>query len=329
MPLKTPRFWYPDKDDKISFKEKLLAPASMLYQSVHRTLQKTKKAQVAPIPVICVGNITAGGSGKTPVAIAISKLLASKNTDLNVYFLTRGYGGKIKNAKVIRGDEISLSVGDEPLILSRQRKTIVSPNRYEGALLAHEEGAQCIIMDDGLTNKTIKKDITFMVIDGKQGIGNGKTIPAGPLREPFEHGLQQTDAIIIIGEDAQNIKQKLPINLPVFHATIKADTRNLDKNKEYIAFSGIGLPDKFRKTLKDNEIKIIEFIEFPDHHKYTEKQIERIIEKAHQSNAKVITTEKDYVRLEENQKRQIGTLPIEIEWQTPKSVYEYIAKVLA
>ncbi len=324
MPLKTPKFWYPENQDKIPFPAALLAPLSALYQRAHMALQSSKVTQSVPVPVICVGNITAGGSGKTPVCIAIAKLLKQQNPDINLFFLTRGYGGKKTKPRRIEGHELSSDVGDEPLILAQHVKTIVSPVRHEGARVAYDQGAQYVIMDDGLLNKALKKDISFMVIEGSLGIGNGKTIPSGPLREPFERGLNHADAIIIIGEDRHNIKQKLPVNYPVFKAAIKAQTEGLDKTAPYLAFAGIGIPQKFKNTLEEHGFKIVEFQEYPDHYPYTKSEIESIIKSAKNQGAKIITTQKDHVRVSNEFKNQIEILPIEIEWAEPEKLLQYL-----
>lgn len=328
MPLKTPKFWYPKKSEATSLHATLLMPVSALYQAAHKFLKSNQVTQKAPIPLICVGNITAGGSGKTPVCIAIAELIQNKRPDLNVVFLTRGYGGKQDQPKRIEGHETASDVGDEPLILAKHATTVVSSLRHNGACTAHDHGAELIIMDDGLINDTLYKDLSLLVIDGETGIGNGKTLPSGPLREPFETGLTYADAIIIIGKDKHGLKQKIADAKPILAGTVTADTSQIDKTKNYIAFTGIALPQKFKRTLDAEGIRALGFIEFPDHHNFTAQQLEAIRTRADQENATLITTEKDYVRLSEGDKKDVSYLPIKIEFDKPDELYALLNGVI-
>lgn len=290
--------------------------------------QSKQTMNKAPVPVICVGNITAGGSGKTPVCIAISEYVKIKYPHKKLAFLTRGYGGNQDAPRTIEGNEPASEVGDEPLILAKHAKTVVSPKRHKGACTAYEQGAQLIIMDDGLLNNTIQKDLSFMVIDGKTGIGNGKTIPAGPLREPFDSGLRRSDAVIIIGKDEHNLKQKIPHNKPVIYASVIADLSRHDTNQTYVAFCGIALPYKFERTLTENKFKIEKLFEFSDHYNYTPNDLAKIKEFAKSKNAKIITTEKDYMRLSTQDKEGIAYLPIKIQFEDITHLDTLISGVL-
>lgn len=328
MPLKTPKFWYPENHNASSLIAKLLTPISVLYQGVHKVLQSGKEPKRVSVPVICVGNLTAGGSGKTPTCIALAELLRKRDPKLEVAFLTRGYCSKETRPKVIQGHEPADEVGDEPLILKKHAKTIISAERHIGACTAIEQGAECVIMDDGLFNQSLHKDLSFLVFNGLTGIGNGKTIPAGPLREPFEQGIQHASAVIFIGQDKYNLKKKIPKNIPVFSARISADTTSLDHSAKYMAFSGIALPQKFKQTLQENNIKVTKFIEFADHHNFTKTDIEKIKADAQKHDAKIVTTEKDFVRLNAKQKENITYLPIKLEFEEPEKVVQVINTVL-
>ncbi len=329
MILRTPDFWYKETNISITLGEILLYPLSVLYQIGHHINQNFTKTKSVKIPVICIGNITAGGSGKTPISIAINKLVQENNISNAPYFLTRGYGGNNHNTRVIKVHDDAKETGDEPLLLASHSNTIISKNRYNGALMAHKLGADLIIMDDGLQNQTLKKDISFLVIDGNMGFGNERTLPSGPLREPLKHALNKVDAVIIIGKDIRKIKNKIPDNMTVFYSQIKPASKNMpDKSKQYIAFCGLGYPDKFFKTLKDNGYKIIKSFSFSDHHNFSYKDLKKIKDSALNSNSSIITTEKDYIRLPQTFKNDVVTLPIEIKFDNEDKLVSFIKSTL-
>ena len=187
--MKTPKYWQSN-----SLLSKVLTPLGWIYGALTQVRLKLTKAPHVKVPVICIGNITAGGTGKTPVALSIAKILTSEV--YHPFFVSRGYGGKLQNIIVNNKKHSAKDVGDEPLLLSRQAPVVVDANRYNGAQLAIKEGADLIIMDDGFQNPSLYKDLSFLVFDGNYGIGNGKIIPAGPLRETFIQGIKRADAII-------------------------------------------------------------------------------------------------------------------------------------
>ena len=263
--------------------------------------------------------ITAGGTGKTPVSISIAKMLATEM--FHPFFVTRGYGGKLQNILVNNKKHSAKEVGDEPLLLSKQAPVIVNPNRYEGAKLAIKEGADIIIMDDGFQNPSLNKDLSFLVFDGNYGIGNGKIIPAGPLRETFENGIKRADALIILGKDKYNLAKKS--KLPTFFGHIEP-LQTYINNQNIIAFAGIGHPQKFYHTLGTQGFNIIETIDFPDHHFYTKKELENIIQKGKQLNAEIYTTSKDYVKIPNSLQKEFNVLEIAIVWEEPEKLLNFI-----
>ena len=307
MPLKTPDFWYPTERDKSSSLSTLLTPVSFIYTLLQKLDRLRTKPQAVNIPVICIGNVIAGGSGKTPTAIALQDILAMPNT----YFLTRGYGAENDACRVISLSEEAKCTGDEPRILAKHCKTIISPNRNDGANLAVQSGAKLIIMDDGFQNNALKKDISFLVVDGQMGFGNERTLPAGPLREPLSQAIKRCDAIILIGDDLHDIASKIPSDTPIFNAKISPITTP-DTRLKYIGFAGLGYPEKFRQTLLKQYLNIVDFIPFPDHHPYSEKDIQTLLEQAAKHEARLITTEKDYERIPESFKDQVITLPVKL-----------------
>lgn len=324
MPSKTPEFWYRQPQSDAPFIERLLSPISSLYQLGHCININLKTPGDVSVPVICVGNVTVGGSGKTPTIIALQNLLQTESLYKKPFFLTRGYGAKDTSQRVISVHEPFSSAGDEPLLLRKHAETVLSPNRFQGAKLAQEHGADIILMDDGFQNNTLNKDISLLVIDGKYGFGNGKTLPAGPLREPISNAIRRAHAVIIIGEDKTNILNSIPNNTVVFHAHIEADISELDRTNSYIGFAGLGLPEKFKDTLEQNEFKLAAFHAFADHHPYTDDDIQTLIDEAQSMNAALITTEKDYVRIPQKFKTQIKTLPIRLIWHNPQDIVSFL-----
>lgn len=319
--MKAPNFWY--QDSKYG---KILAPLSTLYTQLGRKHRAKARTQKLGIPVICLGNIVSGGSGKTPTALSLLKILQDSKIALTPSFLTRGYRGKIEGPERVDDTHDPDLWGDEALLLSRHAPTIVSKNRYAGGLLAQSLGADLVIMDDGMQNYTLSKDITFCVIDGKMGFGNGHVLPQGPLRQPLEDGFALSDAFILIGEDARNTIAKLPTTKPVFKASLKTKSdQEFSKETPYIAFCGIGYPEKFKTSLNDLGLKVIEFKAFGDHHTYSPKDITSLIDLAKAKSARLITTEKDFARLPDFfQKDLIDILEVEIVFEDIDAVTSFI-----
>lgn len=305
MKLKTPSFWY-RKARAAHWAEILLAPISWLYEIGHAIHHRFTAPYKADIPVICIGNLVAGGSGKTPTALALMALLRKHALFQNPFFLTRGYGG------------------DEDKILSAQAPTIVHADRVAGAKAAKEQGADAIIMDDGLQNPSLHKDLKIVVIDGQMGLGNYKTLPAGPLRQPLEKGLIEANMFLMIGRDRHNVIEILPENTPVFWAILQS-TQTPPADQTYLAFAGLGYPEKFFSFLRETlGLKIVETISFPDHYAYTARDIEQLSRKADILGATLITTEKDMVRIPESMRGDILTLPVELLFEDEDAVLSFI-----
>lgn len=317
--MKTPKYWQSN-----SLLSKILTPIGWLYGLATQMRLKLKKAPKADIPVICIGNITAGGTGKTPVSVSVAKMLA---TDMyHPFFLTRGYGGKLQNVMVNTKKHSAEDVGDEPLLLAQQAPVIVNANRYEGAKLAIQEGADIAIMDDGFQNPSLHKDLSFLVFDGSYGIGNGKIIPAGPLRETFENGIKRADALIILGKDKHNLAERC--KLPVFFGHTEALQTTVNNGK-VLAFAGIGHPQKFYHTLGQLGFDVAETIDFPDHHFYRKEELENILQKAKELNAEVYTTGKDFVKIPPSLQKYINVLEIAVVWDNPDELLKFIKEKTA
>lgn len=326
MTLKTPTFWYRPQSSTAPLVEKLLTPVSWLYAVGHALNQRLHKAQKIDVPVICIGNLVAGGSGKTPSALSLMSLIKQSGMVQNPHFLTRGYGGAHKGALEVNPRRHSAAdCGDEALLLARTAPTIASRNRAAGGQFAAQNGAGLIILDDGLQNPSIYKDINIVVINGEMGFGNGRLLPAGPLRESLQNGLKNADAFILIGEDKRDILATLP-DKPVFQARFSTAPDDLPpKDKAYIAFAGLGYPQKFFTYLRDDlGYDVIETISFADHHTYTQQDMNNLQATAKQHGAALITTEKDYVRLPSALNFKINTLPITLSWQNEAALITFL-----
>ena len=318
MFLKTPQFWH-KKNSLLSI---LLIPFSWLYRIGHAlNMRRQSPPYKASIPVICIGNAIAGGSGKTPSVIALIKIIKDNNIAKNPYILTRGYGAEMTAPTLVDLSKHRFhDVGDEALLLAQHAPTIISPNRAAGAKYAEEQGADLIIMDDGLQNNHVKKTLSFLVIDRQIDFGNNRILPAGPLREPLSTALMKVQAIICIGRPFHSDKD-------VFEASIKP--HNIpDTSQDYIAFAGLGYPEKFKNTLLDLKMNLVGWYGFPDHHVYSPQDINNLKQETKNKNVKLITTEKDFVRLSENQKEDILTLPIHLNFKNADDISAFIKNKL-
>jgi tetraacyldisaccharide 4'-kinase len=254
--------------------------------------------------VICVGNLTVGGTGKTPIAIAVARALKERGG--NPFFLSRGYGGKQPGpALVDTAHDTAHDVGDEPLMLAAAAPVIVARDRKAGAELADANGAGAIVMDDGHQNFALAKDLSIVVVDAETGFGNGRVLPAGPLREPIVQGLARADAIVLVGDGAPDLKG---FPGPVLRAhLVSVDMLGL-RGKSVVAFAGIGRPEKFFDTLRARGAELIETRAYADHYAYTASDIARL--KAKARGALLVTTEKDFVRLTPAQREGLNFLPV-------------------
>jgi len=272
--------------------------------------------------VVCVGNLTAGGSGKTPVAMALARMLIARGA--RIAFLTRGYGGRSTGPVLVEWGKHSIGdVGDEPLLLAQIAPTIVASDRKAGAILADAQGVDIIVMDDGHQNFAIAKDLSMIVVDAETGFGNGRVLPAGPLREPVRQGLARADAVVPVGEGSPVLEgfrgpvlraRLLPLTVPPLNTRI-------------VAFAGIGRPAKFFSALRAAGANLVECHAFEDHHPYTRDEIVRLKAEASQARAVLMTTEKDFVRLNGRDGAGIQVLPIRALFDAPEEIERLLDKV--
>ncbi len=292
----SPGFWWLDHPSALAV---LLWPVAKLWSSIAARRLRQPPAYWAPVPVVCVGNYTVGGEGKTPTAIALGRLIRAEG--LTPGFITRGYGGSNRGAMVVDPARHSAAlVGDEALLLARAGLTVASPDRPAGARLLVERGAEVIVMDDGFQNPSLGKDITFVVTDAASGIGNGLNLPAGPLRAPLRAQLDRTTALVVIGEGeatAQLVRLAARAGRRVLRARLAAAAAGDWGRTPVLAYAGIGRPEKFFRTLEAEGAKFAGRVPFPDHHVFTEADAATLLARAETGALRLVTTEKDYVRL--------------------------------
>ena len=244
--LKAPKFWYMKRD---SFLSNSLYPFSLIFRLGTKLRNLVSIERESKLPIICIGNIVIGGAGKTPVALKIGNML--KQAGYNPHFVSKGYGGLEKNNTLVNDWHSPKSVGDEPLLLSEIAPTWIGLDRNKSFELAVENGADCIVMDDGFQNPTLQKDFSIVVINADQGFGNKRVIPAGPLRESIHRGLSRTNLVITIGDISETVKNKIPKHIPIIGANFKIQEDDLMlKGQKITAFAGIAYPEKFFNSLK-------------------------------------------------------------------------------
>ena len=304
-----PKFW--DKN-KISFFSVLLFPVSLLIKVLSLFKRFLIKTNQSSIPIICVGNIYLGGTGKTPLCIEIFLIL--KNLNMNPVFVRKKYD----------------SFQDEADLQKQVGPVYQNKKRIEAVKEALQNKANVAILDDGFQDFSINKNLSIVCFNKKQWVGNGLTIPSGPLRESLS-ALKRANCVVINGEKNRDIENKIfskNKEIKIFYTKYRAKNISEFKNKKVIAFAGIGNPDNFFDLLKDNKIDIGEEIKFPDHHEYSEETLENLINKAKKNNNILLTTEKDYFRIAKNYKQNISFLKIEVEIENRNQFIDQIKKII-
>ncbi len=317
--MREPEFW--TRDD---WRTRALAPLSWVYgtsvawKAVHAAPYRPNAA------VICVGNLSVGGTGKTPIAIEIARLLIGRGR--RPVFLSRGYGGRLRGPVLVAADNRAVDVGDEPLLLMRAAPVVVSRDRREGARLAVEQGADTIVMDDGHQNFALAKDLSLVVVDGETGFGNGRVLPGGPLREPVAQGLARADAVIVTGDGTPPLGAFVH---PVLRAHLIHDGGPDIARRRLVAFAGIGRPDKFFRALEVQGAELVATKSYADHHSYTPSEIARLKSKARACDALLVTTEKDFVRLTPMEREGIEPLPVRASFDDPAALDRLLDRLAA
>lgn len=307
--MRAPYFW--KKKSLLAF---LLYPFSLLYQLggwIDKSI-KSRNAHSFSKPIISIGNLTVGGSGKTPAAIALGRLLLDKGH--NVQFVSRAYK-KPKKAK----NKAFADYGDEAQLLNEVAPTLVNKSKIDAIDTAIDNGADIIILDDAHQSYYLKKDISILVIDQEIGFGNRFCLPAGPLREAMSRGISRADYILYIGEKNNEIEE---YEKPIFYAKKSYTAPKFDQEKPVIAFAGIAYPEKFFNALRSLNIEINNEIDFTDHHIYSEAELEAILSKA--NGLTIITTKKDWVRLPKPYQDKFLYLDMHLELENPDELYNLI-----
>lgn len=305
--MKAPQFWYRPP----GLMSLALSPLAWLWTQGARRRQRQKPTLAAAIKVVCVGNLTVGGTGKTPTAIAVAELLGD-----GTHFLTRGYGGSLKGPLLVDpGSHSAADVGDEPLLLSAFAPTWVARDRCAGARAAIDAGAKALVLDDGFQDPSLAKDFSIVVVDAATGFGNGHVLPAGPLREPVKVGLKRANCLLVVGEPEERLAflAQKEFCLPVVQAAIEPLLTGMDwEGTRLFAFAGIGRPEKFFATLKGLGANIAGSEAFGDHAPFSPTILTRLKARADALGAQLITTEKDAVRLPVEWRKDVLTLPVRL-----------------
>lgn len=307
--MRAPRFW---ESGRGSLAGPLLAPAAAVWTAVTRRRLARGTWAAAERPVICVGNLTVGGTGKTPAVIAIVERLAARR--LAVAVVTRGYGGRLVGpVRVEPGRHGADEVGDEALLMAGWAPVWVGRDRAAAAHQAVEAGAEVVVLDDGFQNPGLAKDVSVVVVDAEQGFGNGRVVPAGPLREPVADGLARADLVLLVGETPGRLVAEHPAlgRLPMMTGRIVPLATGMPwQGLRVLAFAGIGRPEKAFATLRGLGAEVVQTRSFGDHEPYGRTILERLATEARSLGAQLVTTEKDAVRLPDDFRRQVLVLPV-------------------
>ncbi len=317
--MRAPAFWA-DPPDRFSLASTALAPAAWAYGAAHRLRWQMTKPKRAAIPVVCIGNLVAGGAGKTPTAIAVASALRARGG--TPHFITRGYGGSATGPlRVDPAKQFAALVGDEALLLARVAPTWVARDRAAAADRAVADGATVLVLDDGFQNPTLTKDVSLVVMDAF-GVGNGRVLPAGPLREDVASGLGRASAVVAIGD------ARTPAGVPVLAADVAAteEARARLAGRRVVAFAGIGRPEKFFDLLRALGCTLVTKKAFPDHHVFTRADLAPLRGASAASGAPLVTTAKDSVRLDDL--TGIEVLDIEVRFRDGDALARVLAPAL-
>jgi len=314
--MRPPGFWQRPQASP-GWQARVLAPVAAITAAITARRIAREPTLSASVPVICVGNLNIGGSGKTPTAIAIAARLQSRG--LAVHFVSRGYGGQLAGpTRVNEQGHRASDVGDEPLLLAAFAPTWIARDRAAGVRAAQTGGADAIILDDGFQNPSVAKDLSIIVVDARRGFGNGRVFPAGPLREPVGVGQKRADLMLAIGNNADQEKFRGAwgglIDIPLNSGQLAPLKTGMDwDGVDVLAFAGIAHPDKFFETMAGLGANLIRAEALDDHQPLTDRLMRRLAAEADALNAQLVTTEKDAVRLPKSFRDSVLTLAVRLE----------------
>lgn len=320
-----PPSWWQNEDGQSL--PKYLGPLGTIYGQIVKTRFRYTKPYACKLPIICVGNFTLGGTGKTPISIKLAQILIDQGWQPS--FLSRGYKGKYRGPLLVDPqDHTAKDVGDEPLLLSAHAPTIIAKYRVDGAWLIEQRNSNIIIMDDGFQNPTLRKTLSLVALDAQAGLGNERIFPAGPLRAPMNFQLAHADAVIITGDAKSNaqeeeLRSKYNYKKPIFYGKLApSDDTHWLNEKPILAYAGIAQPEKLFNSLTQAGGKVIRRIPFPDHYNFTAKDAAHLTKLALNDDLQLITTEKDLARINEGEhhqlralKRMSRTFPVQFEFK--------------
>jgi tetraacyldisaccharide 4'-kinase len=328
--MRAPAFW-DNPPDRPGTQARLLAPLGKLYASATASRLRAGIPADIGIPVICVGNLNAGGTGKTPTVIALAQRLAARG--IGVHIVSRGYGGSLTGPERIGETTHSAAeAGDEPLLLSAFAPVWVAKDRAAGARAAAAAGAQAILLDDGFQDPSLRKALSIVVVDAARGFGNGLCIPAGPLREPVSTGLVRADLVLLIGnaDDQMAFARRWPLAAAQRHLTGRLEPlqTGMDwRGLRALAFAGIAHPEKFFATLRALGAEILRAEALDDHQPLTPALVLRLETEANALGAQLVTTEKDAVRLPPEARRKVLSLPVRLQWDDDGALDRVLAGI--
>ncbi|HUZ72783.1 MAG TPA: tetraacyldisaccharide 4'-kinase [Stellaceae bacterium] len=316
-----PEFW-----NRPGLGAQLLEPLAWAFAAAGAARRALAHPYRAPVPVLCVGNLVAGGAGKTPVVLSLARRLTAQGA--RPHLLSRGYGGSEAGPLAVdpaRHD--AAQVGDEALLLAQVAPTWIARDRAAGARAAAAAGAGIIVMDDGFQNPSLVKDRALLVVDGGYGFGNGRVMPAGPLRERVPAALARADAVVLMGADADGVAARLG-GARVLRAELVAVASTVPAGR-VVAFAGIGRPEKFFRTVAATGAIVVARHAFADHHRYGAAELERLGRDAEAAGARLVTTAKDAVRLPQAWRARVSVLEVEVRWQDDAALKALLAPVVA
>ncbi len=328
MRLRPPAFWQAGDRSGIGLVLRpLLAPIAALVARAARR-RVVLPGFRAPVPVICIGNATLGGAGKTTVALDLAARLRARG--VAVHCLTRGYGGRVRGVRRVAALDDAALVGDEPKLLAAIAPTWVGADRAAAARAAIAAGAEILLMDDGLQNPGLEKTLSLLVIDGASGFGNGRVVPAGPLRETVSAAAARVEAAVLIGDDETGALSALPPGLPVLRARLVPGpaARALAGTRVY-AIAGIARPGKFHATLSAAGAMIAGHADFPDHHRFSSRDLARALAEAERLGARAVTTPKDATRLPPGLRAGLAIADVALLWEREEEIAALLVRLTA